>query len=104
MSNEERSAAASEIGALGVIDLFRLPHQIYRAPPKEPVFVVCLMDERSRLAWAEILNSEEIPPIVTHKLVTTLHAAYSIRFTRILSDNSLAFRSPAFDATLERLG
>ncbi len=111
LREEKRRIIKDKIGELGHVDVHQLPRDIFLAPPPA-AYVVSLIDSCSRLAWAEVLPSKKALPVMfrTLKMINTLHQAYGIVFTEILSDNGSEFASRnnreehPFEAMLLELG
>jgi len=112
MIEEKRRIIKTRLGEMGHIDLHQLSRDIFLAPPPKPTFVVALLDDCSRLAWAEVVASKKALPVMFKalKMINTLNAAYGLQFSEILSDNGAEFAAPRnpdehpFEAMLGELG
>jgi transposase InsO family protein len=112
MREEKRRIIKNMLGELGHVDLHQLPRDMFLAPPPAAAYIVSLLDDCSRLAWAEIVTSKKALPVMfrTLKMINTLNVTYGLVFTEILSDNGAEFASRnhpeehPFEAMLLELG
>lgn len=112
MREEKRRIIKDKLGEMGHVDLHQLPRDMFLVPPAGTGFIVSLIDDCSRLAWAEVLTAKKALPVMfkTLKMINTLHVTYGLTFEEILSDNGAEFASRKtpqehpFEAMLLELG
>lgn len=92
MQKNKRKIIKERMGQLGHIDCHYLSKSIIRGQSRK-LYLVCLLDDYSRLAWAEVV--EDITSLTvmfaTLKCLNMLHDQYQIKFEEILSDNGPEF-------------
>lgn len=95
MKQNKRKIIKEKMGQLGHIDCHHLSKSIIRGESRK-LYLVCLMDDHSRLAWAEVV--EDIRSLTVMfaalKCLNMLHDQYRIKFEEILSDNGSEFGPP----------
>jgi hypothetical protein len=88
----KRTIIKERMGQLGHIDCHHLSKSIIKGQSRK-LYLVCLLDDYSRLAWAEI--TEDITALTvmfaTLKCINILHDQYGMKFEEILSDNGPEF-------------
>lgn len=88
----KRKIIKERMGQLGHIDCHYLSKSIIKGQSRK-LFLVCLLDDHTRIAWAEIV--EDITSLTvmfaTLKCLNILNDQYQIRFEEILSDNGAEF-------------
>lgn len=87
-----RKIIKERMGQLGHIDCHYLSKNVIKGQNKK-LYLVCLIDDYSRLAWAEVV--EDITSLTvmfaTLKCLNILADHYQIKFEEILSDNGPEF-------------
>ena len=98
MKQNKRKIIKERMGQLGHIDCHHLSKSIIRGQSRK-LYLVCLIDDYSRLAWAEV--TEDITALTVMfsalKCMNVLHDQYQIKFKEIISDNGAEF-GPASSA------
>lgn len=88
----KRKIIKERMGQLGHIDCHYLSKSIIKGQSRK-LFLVCIVDDYSRLAWAEVV--EDITSLTVMfsalKCLNILNDHYQIRFEEILSDNGPEF-------------
>ena len=88
----KRKIIKERMGELGHIDCHHLGKNIIRGKVQK-LYLVCLLDDHSRLAWVEV--TEDVTSLTvmfaTLKCINMLHDEYQIKFEEILSDNGPEF-------------
>ena len=88
----KRKIIKERMGQLGHIDCHHLSKSIIKGQNRK-LFLVCVLDDYSRLAWAEVI--EDISSLTVMfsalKCLNILSDQYQIRFEEILSDNGPEF-------------
>lgn len=88
----KRKIIKQRMGQLGHIDTHYLSKSIIRGQSRR-LFLVCIIDDYSRIAWAEVV--EDITSLTVMfaalKCLNILNDQYKIRFEEILSDNGPEF-------------
>lgn len=112
MKEEKRKIIKERVGELGHIDLHQLPQDMFMLAPDKPHYVLALVDDFSRLAWAGVVENKKSLPVMFRAMeaINTLYAHYHVQFEEIMSDNGSEFASPSnkqehpFERMLEELG
>jgi hypothetical protein len=88
----KRKIIKERMGQLGHIDCHHLSKSIIRGQSRK-LFLVCVLDDYSRLAWAEVIEDISSLTVMfsTLKCLNILSDQYKIRFEEILSDNGSEF-------------
>ncbi|MCW3073397.1 MAG: hypothetical protein JWP69_466 [Flaviaesturariibacter sp.] len=88
LKENKRKIIKERMGQLGHIDCHHLGKNIIKGQSRK-LYLVCLLDDHSRLAWSEV--TEDITALTvmfaTLKCLNRLHDHYGITFEEILSDN-----------------
>jgi hypothetical protein len=88
----KRKIIKERMGELGHIDCHHLSKSIIKGESRK-LYLVCIIDDYSRVAWAEIV--EDITSLTVMfaalKCLNILSDQYQIRFEEILSDNGAEF-------------
>jgi hypothetical protein len=92
MKQNKRKIIKERMGQLGHIDCHHLGKSIIRGQSRK-LYLVCLLDDHSRLAWSEVTDDVTALTVMfaTLKCINVLNDQYSIRFEEILSDNGPEF-------------
>lgn len=92
MKVNKRKIIKEKMGELGHIDCHYLSKSIIRGQSRK-LYLVCIIDDYSRLAWAEVV--EDITSLTVMfaalKCLNMLNDQYQIKFEEILSDNGPEF-------------
>ena len=92
MKVNKRKIIKERMGQLGHIDCHHLSKSIIRGESRK-LYLVCIIDDYSRLAWAEVI--EDITSLTVMfaalKCLNMLTDQYDLRFEEILSDNGPEF-------------
>ena len=92
MQQNKRKIIKEKMGQLGHIDCHHLSKSVIRNQSRK-LYLVCLVDDYSRLAWAEL--TEDITSLTVMfaalKCMNILHDQYQLKFEEILSDNGPEF-------------
>lgn len=92
MKQSKRKIIKERMGQLGHIDCHHLSKSIIRGESRK-LYLVCIVDDYSRLAWAEVV--EDITSLTVMfaalKCLNILHDQYQLKFEEILSDNGPEF-------------
>ncbi len=92
MKENKRKIIKERMGQLGHIDCHHLGKAILRGQSRK-LYLVCLLDDYSRLAWAEV--TEDITSLTvmfaTMRCINMLQSEYGIKFEEIISDNGPEF-------------
>jgi hypothetical protein len=92
MKQNKRKIIKEKMGQLGHIDCHHLSKSIIRGESRK-LYLVCVVDDHSRLAWAEV--TEDITSLTVMfaalKCINMLNDQYKIKFEEILSDNGPEF-------------
>jgi hypothetical protein len=92
MKQNRRKIIKERMGQLGHIDCHYLSKSIIKGQSKK-LYLVCLIDDYSRLAWAELVEDITALTVMfaTLKCLNILNDQYKIKFEEILSDNGPEF-------------
>lgn len=92
MKENKRKIIKERMGQLGHIDCHHLSKSIIRGTSQK-LYLVCIIDDYSRLAWAEVVRdiSSLTVMFAALKCLNVLHDQYSLKFEEILSDNGPEF-------------
>jgi len=92
MKENKRKIIKERMGQLGHIDCHHLGKAIIRGQSRK-LYLVCLLDDHSRLAWAEV--TEDVTSLTvmfaTMRCINMLQSEYGIKFEEIISDNGPEF-------------
>ena len=88
----KRKIIKERMGQLGHIDCHHLSKSIIRGQSQK-LYLVCVIDDYSRLAWAEVTRDITSLTVMfaALKCLNMLHDQYQIKFEEILSDNGPEF-------------
>lgn len=88
----KRKIIKERMGQLGHVDCHHLGRAIIRGESRK-LYLVCLLDDHSRLAWTEVTEDVTALTVMfaTLKCINILHDQYKIKFEEILSDNGPEF-------------
>jgi len=88
----KRKIIKERMGQLGHIDCHHLGKAIIRGESRK-LYLVCVLDDYSRLAWAEV--TEDVTALTVMfaalKCMNILHDQYKIKFEEVLTDNGPEF-------------
>jgi hypothetical protein len=92
MKEEKRRIIKERMGQLGHIDTHYLSKHIIRNNTQK-LYVVAIVDDYSRVAWAEIIESIDSLSVMfgAMRCLNILKAHYQIQFEEIISDNGSEF-------------
>ena len=94
MKEEKRKIIKERVGELGHIDCHYLSKDLI-ADSSKRYYLVCVIDDASRVAWAEVV--EDIKSLTVMfaalKCINFLSQEHQIRFEEIISDNGSEFAS-----------
>ena len=94
MEKEKRKIIKTRAGQLGHIDCHHLAKSVLSGQSVK-LYLVCVLDDYSRLAWAELV--EDITALTmmfaTLKCFNYLYSQYQIKFEEVLTDNGPEFGS-----------
>jgi hypothetical protein len=92
MKQNKRKIIKERMGQLGHVDCHHLGKAIVSGK-SEKLYLVCLLDDHSRLAWSEVTRDVTALTVMfaTLKCINMLHSEYGIIFEEILSDNGPEF-------------
>jgi hypothetical protein len=87
-----RKIIKERMGQLGHIDTHYLSRSIIKGKSQK-LFIVCVIDDHSRLAWAELTTDVKALSIMfaTLKCLNMLYDRYQIKFEEVLTDNGPEF-------------
>jgi transposase InsO family protein len=92
MKQNKRKIIKEKMGQLGHIDCHHLSKSVIRGQSRK-LYLVCVIDDYSRLAWAEV--TEDITSLTVMfaalKCMNILHDQYKLKFEEIISDNGPEF-------------
>jgi hypothetical protein len=92
MQQNKRKIIKERMGQLGHIDCHHLGKKIIRGESRR-LYLVCVLDDYSRLAWAEVM--EDITSLTvmfsTLKCFNILQDQYQLKFEEVLTDNGPEF-------------
>ncbi len=92
MKEEKRKIIKERMGQLGHIDTHYLSKHII-AGSSQKLYVVAIVDDYSRVAWAEIIENIDSLTVMfgAMRCLNILKAHYHIQFEEIISDNGSEF-------------
>lgn len=92
IKEEKRKIIKERMGELGHIDTHYLSKHIIRGQVQK-LYVVAIVDDYSRVAWAEIVESIDSLSVMfgAMRCLNILKAHYHIQFEEIISDNGSEF-------------
>lgn len=92
MQQNKRKIIKEKMGQLGHIDCHHLSKSIIRGQSQK-LYLVCIVDDHSRLAWAEVIKDITSLTVMfaALKCLNILHDQYQLKFEEILSDNGPEF-------------
>lgn len=92
MRQNKRKIIKERMGQLGHIDCHHLSKSIIRGQSRK-LYLVCIIDDYSRLAWAEIVTDITSLTVMfaALKCLNMLYDQYQLKFEEILSDNGPEF-------------
>lgn len=92
MKEEKRKIIKERMGQLGHIDTHYLSKHVIRNHTQK-LYVVAIVDDYSRVAWAEIIESIDSLSVMfgAMRCLNILKAHYRIQFEEIISDNGSEF-------------
>jgi hypothetical protein len=92
MKQNKRKIIKERMGQLGHIDCHHLSKSVIRGQSRK-LYLVCVIDDYSRLAWAEVI--EDITSLTVMfavlKCMNMLHDQYRIKFEEVITDNGPEF-------------
>jgi transposase-like protein len=92
-------------GARNKAAMIELPRNKHRNPINGKAYVHTVIDDHSRVAYAEIHNDETaVTAVAVLRRATGWFAARGVRVERVLSDNGSAYKSRLWKATCAELG
>lgn len=112
MIEEKRRIIKEKLGELGHVDLHLVPREALLTPPEKDLYVVCVIDTCSRLAWSSLVLGKKALPVMFKTLsnINTLNQRYGIQFQSLMTDNGAEFAARTkpddhpFEAMLLELG
>lgn len=92
MQQNRRKIIKERMGQLGHIDCHYLSKSILKGESRK-LYLVCLLDDYSRLAWAELVEDITALTVMfaTLRCLNMLNDQYRLKFEEILSDNGPEF-------------
>jgi hypothetical protein len=92
MQKNHRKIIKERMGQLGHIDCHHLSKSVIHGQSKR-LYLVCVMDDHTRLAWAEIVTDITSLTVMFSvlKCFNILHDQYQIKFEEVLTDNGPEF-------------
>lgn len=92
MKQNKRKIIKEKMGQLGHVDCHHLGKSAIRGQSQK-LYLVCLLDDHSRLAWAELVEDVTALTVMfaTLKCINMLHGEYGVIFEEIISDNGPEF-------------
>ncbi len=92
MQASKRKIIKERMGQLGHIDCHHLSKSIIRGKSQK-LYLVCIIDDYSRLAWAEVVSDITSLTVMfaSLKCLNILNDQYSLKFEEMLSDNGPEF-------------
>lgn len=92
MKKNHRKIIKERMGQLGHIDCHYMSKSTIKGK-SEKLYLVCIIDDYSRIAWAEIVQDISSLTVMFAALrcLNILHGQYQIKFEEILSDNGPEF-------------
>ena len=112
MREEKRKIIKEKSGELGHIDCHHLSKDIVLDTRGKRYYLVCVIDDCTRIAWAEVVEDVRSLTVMFSclRLLNVLDKRYEIRFEEIMSDNGSEFSSRnnqsshPFERMLKELG
>ena len=92
LKQNKRKIIKERMGQLGHIDCHHLGKAIIRGESRK-LYLVCVLDDYSRLAWAEVTEDVTALTVMfaTLKCMNILHDQYKIKFEEVITDNGPEF-------------
>lgn len=92
MKVSKRKIIKEKMGQLGHIDCHHLSKSVIRGVSQK-LYLVCVIDDYSRLAWAEVVNDITSLTVMfaSLKCLNILNEQYQLKFEEIISDNGPEF-------------
>ena len=92
MQKSHRKIIKERMGQLGHIDCHHLSKSVIKGQSIK-LYLVCIIDDHSRIAWAEIVQDITSLTVMfaALKCFNILHDQYQLKFEEILSDNGSEF-------------
>ena len=92
MKQNKRKIIKERMGQLGHIDCHHLGKAIIRGESRK-LYLVCVLDDYSRLAWAEVTQDVTALTVMfaALKCMNMLHGEYRIKFEEVITDNGPEF-------------
>lgn len=92
MQQNKRKIIKERMGQLGHIDCHHLSKGVIRTDNKK-YYLVCIIDDHSRLAWAEVTQDITSLTVMFSVLrcMNMLHDQYKIKFEEVITDNGAEF-------------
>lgn len=92
LKQNKRKIIKERMGQLGHIDCHHLGKAIIRGESRK-LYLVCVLDDYSRLAWAEVTEDVTALTVMfaTLKCMNMLHGEYKIKFEEVITDNGPEF-------------
>jgi len=92
MKQNKRKIIKEKMGQLGHVDCHHLGKAVIRGQSQK-LYLVCLIDDHSRLAWTEVTQDVTALTVMfaTLKCINMLYGEYGIIFEEIISDNGPEF-------------
>jgi hypothetical protein len=92
MKQNKRKIIKERMGQLGHIDCHHLGKAIIRGESRK-LYLVCVLDDYSRLAWAEVTHDVTALTVMfaALKCMNMLHGEYRIKFEEVITDNGPEF-------------
>ncbi len=92
MKRNRKVIIKSKAGEMGHMDCHRLSQSIIK-DKNDKLYLVCLIDDYSRIAWAEIITDVTSLSVMfaALKCFNFIVSRYQIKFSEILTDNGPEF-------------
>ena len=93
MKANKRKIIKLKAGEMGHIDCHHLSRDLFPGQPRH--YLVCLLDDYTRLAWTEVVSDIKSLSVMftTLRMINLLNSRYQIQFEEMLSDNGPEFAS-----------
>lgn len=90
---EKRKIVREHAGSLAHIDCHYLPKGIIKNLPEKRFFILGVIDDYSRIAWAEVTNSTKAidATFAMMDVIMLINQRYDIKFDEALTDNGSEF-------------